>query len=97
MAIFNADLNKATEFNGGSDVLRCDLIKSSFNGVRVQADGVILEDVTVKVRMPGSQTKFTVELEEGSGPYALVGAGFELAEIEISDVPEGEWIFIFRQ
>lgn len=93
----DAILNEPTPFAGGSGIIRCRLIGESRNGVQIQADGVVLEEVIVKVRARGSREWQTIELVDGSGPSALVGKDFYLDWVEVSGVPEGEWTFIFRQ
>lgn len=97
MATVVAILGEKTDFGGGDDVLRCSLVSSCARGVQISAPGVVLEDCQVDVLARHSNEWQTVELLEGSGPNAHVGEGFYLTKIEISGVPEGDWVFTFMQ
>lgn len=97
MATVTAKVNKKTSFAGGADEIVCTLVTSSRNGVQIQADGIVLEECQVEIRLPNAASWQAVEVEEGSGPYSLVGVDWFLGEVKLSGVPAGDWLITFRQ
>jgi hypothetical protein len=83
---------------GTSDTLTCDDINPNIKtGVQIGASGITLENATITVTKLGGITQ-TVTAETGSGNGCLVGYGWQMTKIVISNVASGTYTpVIFSQ
>lgn len=76
---------------GTSDTLTCNDINPKIRtGVQIDASGITLENATITVTKVGGTTQ-TVTAETGSGNGCLVGYGWAMTNIVISNVAAGTY------
>ena len=83
--------------SGTSDTLTCqDIDPTLRNGVQIDADGITLENATITVTLKTGVVK-VANAPTGAGETCLVGQGFSMQKIVISNVAAGTYNVTFSQ